>query len=206
VHGGRRRTSRRRVLTMPAAIRNALARARTAEGGFTLVELLAATVASLFVAGAGMTLLILAVHSEPEARERVSQIQQGRVMIERISRELRQGESVSGASPSSLEILTYVHSATCGGPFSSTARLCRVTYTCTSAACSRTERNADGTGFGTTRQVVAGITGPSVFSYSPTTVDPNYVAVGLVYPAEGGGEGVTLLDGVALRNYQVSDT
>jgi type II secretory pathway component PulJ len=194
-----------RVLTMLGAVRARLAGGPGGEAGYTLVELLVATGISLFIAGVSMVILNMAVRVQPETSERAGQIQRGRVLIERVSHELRQGEGVLNPTSSSLSMITYVNSVTCGGAHSDAARLCRVTYTCSSTSCSRTEQNADGTGTGTTAQVVDGITGPGVFTYSPQT-DPTYVGIRLVFPKGDGSEAITIEDGIALRNYQESGT
>ena len=186
---------------MVAALRERGRRAGADERGYSLPELIVATMVALIVAAAGMTVVMIAVRSEPKVSERAAQIQQGRTMIERISRELRQGESVSSPSASGLTMLTYVASASCGGAPSSTAILCRVTYACGSTGCTRTERNPNGSGSAPSEQVVSGILGPSVFSYQPSASAPEYVGLALSYPGEDGEETVTLADGVALRNY-----
>lgn len=182
-------------------LRRAVRRLRCSERGFTLPELLVAAMIALIVAGAGMTLLITMVRSQPKVTERAGQVQQGRTMLEALGRELRQGESVLGPTTSSLAVLTYVNSATCGGASASTSILCRVTYACGSTSCTRTEQNPDGTGGASPEEVVRGITGPSVFSYQGTSGDPSYVGIRLVFPADDGSEAITLDGGAALRNH-----
>ena len=65
--------------------------------------------------------------------------------------------------------------ATCGGAPPTTAILCRVTYSCGGASCTRTERNPDGSGAPATEAVVRGIQRPAVFTYSPRPRTPTYV-------------------------------
>ena len=108
-------------------------RARTItaeERGFTLPELLLATVLGLLVIGAAVTAFTSAIQSQPRINSQAAAIQQARTMMERITRELRQGSSVPSASASQLSIVTYVHSATCGGAASTSSISCRVTYSC----------------------------------------------------------------------------
>ncbi|MGH2953164.1 MAG: PilW family protein [Solirubrobacterales bacterium] len=181
---------------------NAIARVGDEEDGWTLLELLVGATISLIVVGVAATMLITAVRTQPVTTERAGQVQQGRVLIERISRELRQGqrESVSGATASGLSMVTYVNSNPCGGPSSASAIVCQVTYACSGTVCTRTERNADGSGTPATTQVVSGIrAGQTVFTYDDQ-VEPTYVGVELSFPADDGGEGITLSDGVSLRN------
>jgi hypothetical protein len=140
------------------------------------------------------------VTSQPRTTERAGQIQQGRVMLESLTRELRQGESIVTATSSQLELLTYVSVGTCGAGGPGSAQLCRVTYTCGSSTCSRTETGPSG-GASSTREVVSGITGPNVFSAQGDPLDPTYVGVRLVFPQDSGEEAITIDDGAALRNH-----
>jgi prepilin-type N-terminal cleavage/methylation domain-containing protein len=171
------------------------------EHGFSLPELLVAIALGLIVAAGGATLLMIAVQSQPRAGDRSAQIQQGRTMIESISREVREGQTIYNPTPSGFEVLTYVHSATCGGAAASSAILCRVAYACDTDSCTRTERDADGTGTGTSRVVAEEITGPNVFTYQGDAANPGYVGITLAFPDEDGAEAVTLADGAELRNH-----
>ncbi len=185
-------------------LRKRLAAAVRDERGFTLTELLVALVIALLVAGAGLGLLQIAIRAQPATTDRGAQIQSGRVMIERLSRELRQGESVSSPTASGLQVVTYVDSATCGGAPASLAILCRVTYACGATACTRSEADpAPGSPASAPAQVVRGIAGPAVFSYEylPGDATPAFVGIRLGFAADDGDESVTLEDGVALRNH-----
>lgn len=170
------------------------------EAGWTLVEMLVATAAALVLIGVATTVFTAAIQSQPRATSRGNDIQQARTAMERMTRELRQGFGVPTATSSTLSILTYVKSATCGGAPSNAAMACRVTYTCGTTSCSRQEFNTNGTGGGPVRTVVSGITGPNVFSYSPSAAAPTYVGVTLPYRASSTEDAITLQDGVALRN------
>ena len=52
----------------------------------------------------------------------------------------------------------------------------------------------------TTERLVSGLSSSAVFGYSPDTANPEYVTMRLVFPAEGGGDAITLEAGVDLRN------
>jgi prepilin-type N-terminal cleavage/methylation domain-containing protein len=184
-----------------ARLVSAVRRLGQGQRGFTLPELAIAALIALIVAAAGMTLLVTMVRSQPTVSESAAQVQQGRTMLESLSRELRQGESVLSPTASGLSALTYVNSASCGGAPTATAILCRVTYVCGPTSCTRTEQNPDGTGSGAPETVVRGITGPNVFSYEGTAGDPSYVGIRLVFPADDGSEAITLDGGAALRNH-----
>jgi type IV pilus assembly protein PilW len=179
-------------------------RARTItaeERGFTLPELLVATLLGLLVVGAAVTAFTGAIQSQPRINSQAAAIQQARTTMEQITRELRQGSSVPSASSSQLSIITYVHSATCGGGASSTSISCRVTYSCSGATCTRTEAKPDGTSPGPAVQVVSGLSSGNVFAYTaPTSTAPAYVGVTLAFPAKDGSDAITLADGAALRN------
>jgi hypothetical protein len=133
----------------------------------------------------------------------VTAIQQARVTVDRITRELRQGLDTPTTSPSQLAIITYVKAATCGGAAGSSSIVCRVTYSCSGGVCTRRVSQPDGSAPGSAVQVAGGLTGSSVFSYLPDEDEPTYVGVSLAF--ETGGAPVTLDDGVALRNADEGD-
>jgi hypothetical protein len=119
--------------------------------------------------------------------------------MERLTRELRQGATVYTATPTQLSLATYVDSVTCGGAHSSTAILCRVTYTCTTA-CTRLEAKPDGTSPGGAVTVVSGLSSGNVFTYWPTTGAARYVGATFIFPGQNGDDAITVSDGAALRN------
>ena len=187
---------------MIARLRRALRPLAREQGGWTLIEMLVASAAGLTVIGAATLVFTSAIHSQPRTTSRGADIERARVTMERVTRELRQGWSVPTATSSQLQILTYVKSATCGGVGSSASRVCLVTYTCGSTSCQRVEASPDGTAPGAPKSVVAGITGPDVFSYQypPGSSDPSYVGLTLSVPAGAGEDTITVSDGAALRN------
>ena len=169
--------------------------------GFTLPELLIATVIGLVVIGGAVTAMTAGVSSQPRLNSQAASVQQARTSMERITRELRQGSSVPTATASQLSIVTYVKRATCGGAAANTSIACRVTYTCSSGGCSRTEAKPDGTAPGPAVQVLTGLSSNSVFSYTaPTSTAPASVGVTLAFAAQGANQGITLSDAAALRN------
>jgi prepilin-type N-terminal cleavage/methylation domain-containing protein len=169
--------------------------------GFTLPELLVATALGLVIIGAAVTAFTAAIGSQPRVESQAGAIQQARTTMEQITRELRQGSSVPSATASQVSIITFVDSATCGGGAANMAISCRVTYSCSSGTCTRTEAKPDGTSPGPAVQVVSGLSSSNVFTYTaPTATAPAYVSVSLAFPAEGGTDAITLSDGSALRN------
>jgi Tfp pilus assembly protein PilW len=182
----------RRVLTIRT-------RAREARG-FTLPELLIATAGCLVVIVGAMTVMVSSLRSEPRIRERASEIQEARVLMERITRELRQGATVLSATDGHLELITYVASETCGGVAAPTALSCRVTYDCEAGTCTRVESNANGTSAGPAIIETEGLSADPVFSYLPSAASARYVSMTFAFPAASGDDSVTLNDGVTLRN------
>jgi len=168
--------------------------------GFTLTELLVAMTIGVVVLGAGVLMFTAAISSQPKASARAAKVQQARTTSERIVRELRQGSGVPTATSAQLSILTYVHSAVCGGSYAINSIPCRVTYTCTAGTCTRVEAQPDGTNPGAASQVVSGLSNSIFFSYSPNSSAPNWVGITLEFPADGGDDAITIEDGAALRN------
>jgi prepilin-type N-terminal cleavage/methylation domain-containing protein len=168
--------------------------------GFTLPELLIGMTIGLLVVGTGVMVFTTAIRSQPRTSDRLAKIRDARTASERIVRELRQGWDTPTATSSQLSILTYVHSATCGGPGAGSAIPCRVTYSCSGGACTRTEAQPNGGSPGPSRTVVSGLAGSPVFTYSPSSAAPTWVGITLSYPAASGDDAVTIEDGATLRN------
>lgn len=172
------------------------------EPGFTLVELLVAATLGLVVVGGAVTIFVSGIRSEPRTASKVAAIQQARVTLDRITRELRQGIEISATpapSPTQLGIVTYVKNNPCGGAATSVAIPCKVTYTCSGTSCTRVVAQPDGSAPGPSSQAVDDLSSSSVFSYLPDAKDPSYVGVDFAVSSPG-GDSVALSDGVALRN------
>jgi prepilin-type N-terminal cleavage/methylation domain-containing protein len=174
------------------------------EAGFTLVELLVATAMGvILMAGVGV-MVIGAMRSQPELSKRAQNISTARWMLERITREIRNGVSVEG-TPTSTQVSfrTWVRHTSCGGtgtlPAGSPAILCKVTYTCNSTSCSRAEVEPNkSSGLG--QKVFTGIDDANVFSYLPSTAEPTYIGVTLHIPNPSGPADTTISDGASMRN------
>jgi prepilin-type N-terminal cleavage/methylation domain-containing protein len=182
--------------------RGAIRRLRTDQSGFTVVELLMAMIIGLMIIAIAATVFTAVSRSQPGQLA-----EQARTSMERLTREIRQGSTVYPSSASSLSLLTYVHSQSCGGPWANTAIQCKVTYTCTSGTCTRAEAPPPpATGSGPATPVVTGLSGSSVFSYTPTcdvsstSGNPGYVCVTLTFPGSGGDDAITLQDGATPVN------
>jgi len=186
------------------------------ERGMTLVELLVVMATTTLVAAAAAYLLIVAVKMQPRISDRSYAIQQGRVLEERVTRELRASTVVDAATPSSITFRTYVRHVSCGGgtPTSPTATaiVCKVSYSCPAPGapantCSRKEVAEDvvDPNVGTWVQMVSGLSSNQIFRYEPPAAATapalaTYVGVDLEFPATSDDDAVTLTDGVDLRN------
>lgn len=180
------------------------------EAGLTLVELLVAMTLGVVVLGGVLVLLIGAMRSQPRLEKQGTNIQTARWVLERMTREIRNGIVVDKKSASSVSFETYVRHATCGGTTSlaSTAApiKCEVTYTCSSASCTRIEA-APGVYTGTATTIFTGLSNPSsVFTYMPKeSTAPTYVDVTLRIPDPEGSGALTVSDGASLRNATLND-
>lgn len=169
----------------------------------TLVELLVAAAMSVVIVGAAMTMLISAVKTQPELSQRSQDITTARFVLERMTREIRNGIAVDKASGSSVSFRTYVRRTSCGGsgalPAKSSAILCQVTYTCSATSCSRSEANPGV--YGTAGiSIFSGIDSDKVFNYSPSAAEPSFVGVTLRFPNPEGEGHLTVSDGANLRS------
>jgi hypothetical protein len=188
------------------------------ESGFTFPEIATATALALTTGAVGMTIVMFAIRAEPARSDRAADISDAQTMVERIGREVRQGETIENATATELTLLTQVPGSSCTGTTTAgSAALCLVTYAC-STSCTRTVRTPDGATGGPSEVLVEGLTGDPVFTYptsvyssapcpvpegasAPSTSNPEYVCVELAFPAQGGDDSVTLTDGITLRNW-----
>jgi type II secretory pathway pseudopilin PulG len=199
-------------------------RGRDGEAGLTLIELLVAAAMSVIVVGAAGSMLISAVRDQPDLSKRAQNISSARWVLERITRELRNGIEVNPATAtkSSVSLRTYVRReiGQCGGAVSSNPQApaipCQVTYSCTATACSRSEAGP-GIESGTATTIFQGIDSSDVFCYVPSAnadpatcgpvggAAPTYVGVTLRIPNPDGSGDLTVSDGASLRNATLSN-
>jgi prepilin-type N-terminal cleavage/methylation domain-containing protein len=175
---------------------------RRDERGFTLVELLIATVITMLVLFVTLALADFAIQTEPEIADRNTKIRQAQVVVERMVREVRQAYDVIAATSSSLTVLTYANRAACGSGGLDTARRCQVVYSCSGGTCTRTASEEDGTATGPARQIVSGLSSDAIFSYTPSAADAQAVSVTVELPADDGSgdDAITVTDGAVMRN------
>lgn len=176
------------------------------ETGITLVELLVASAMGVILMGAVASLVISAMRDQPKISQQAQTISTARWVMERLTREIRNGVRVDKATGSEVSFETYVRHTTCGGttPLETTAApiKCEVTYTCTTTSCSRLEAAPGVFYTGTATPIFEGINSSNVFSYSPGEVPPaeiKYIKVTLQMPSPS-GPALTVSDGASLRN------
>jgi prepilin-type N-terminal cleavage/methylation domain-containing protein len=188
------------------------------EGGFTLPELLVASMLGVILLGVAGSLVISAMKNQPELSQRANNISAARWVTERLTREIRNGIAVDKATPSSVSFRAYVRHTACGSSASlasgTPAIKCEVTYTCTTTSCSRTETAPEVFSGGTPTTIFTGIDSSNVFCYVPSTnedalscgpapedlSDVSYVGISLRIPNPSGGSALTVSDGASLRN------
>lgn len=179
------------------------------EAGLTLVELLVASAMSVILLGAVGSMLISAVRTQPELSERSQNVSTARWVLERMTREIRNGVTVYEGTPSKVSFLTRVRRTSCGGAVEEEADKpaiqCRVTYSCTTTTCSRAETAPEvpATGPGTT--LVSGLGSSNVFGYSPNAAEATYIGVTIRIPNPGGSGQLTVSDGASLRTLTFAD-
>jgi len=179
------------------------------EAGMTLVELLVASAMSVVLLGAVGAMVISAMRAQPDLSKKSQNVSTARWVLERLTREIRNGVKIDNATTSSVSFQTYVRHTTCGAttpsPGTSSSIRCEVTYSCTSTTCTRTETAPEVLTGGTPRTIFSGINDANVFSYSPPglTLPPGpltYIGIELHFPNPDGPEALTVSDGASMRN------
>jgi len=186
-------------------------RLREDEGGVTLVELLVGAAMGIVLMGAVATLVVSALKFQPQITGKAENVSGARWVLERMTRELRSGERIEVGEPSKVVFIGYSRRSPCGSttvlPEGTPSIPCKITYSCTTTACSRTESPpASAAGAGTTQILYSGINSNQVFTYQPAG-DPTkatYVKVKLRVPDPKGSGSLTISDGASLRNATLS--
>ena len=152
------------------------------------------------LAGAS-TLLVGMMQKQPGLTDRSEQVATARVTLEKMVREVRSGYAVDSAAgtANTVTFRTYMR-RTCAGGTSTTAILCRVTYTCTPSTgiCTRSTANPNGSSPTIAKPLITGVTNSGVFS-----VTSNYIGIQFRLPTEDGRGALTVGDGARLRNAPV---
>lgn len=175
--------------------------------GLTLVELLVSTAMLIALMVAALPVIDAAGCHEPMISKQAASVELARSFVERVGRDLRSAYAVVGTPTStSVTVTTYLRRTACGNDTVSAptaaAIQCQVIYSCSSGTCTRQEKNPNGTGGGSARSVIDGLSDNNVFSYSPAPATATFVGLNVVMPnvTNIGGDAVTLRDGIGLRN------
>lgn len=189
---------------------------RDTEDGLTLIELLIASAMSIVLLAAAGLLLVGVLHAQPRVSEGAANVQKARWVLERMTRELRQGIRFYGTpTASKVSFETYVRHESCGGnatlPSGSPSRACAVTYNCAAGRCTRTEVEpptveGQAPAQGTPVTMFEGIANSTtVFAYSPSASAPTFVEATLEIPNSDGGAALQVSDGAALRGLTLTN-
>lgn len=177
------------------------------EAGLTLIEMLVAMAMSVVLVGAASSMMISAVRSQPDISKRAQDVSTSRWILERMTREIRNGIAVDSASGSVVSFRAYVRHTTCGGttalPSSSSAIVCEITYNCSSGtSCTRIEASP-GVYTGTAKTIFSGIASDKVFNFSPSSSEATFIGVTLRFPNPDGDGILTVSDGASLRTADI---
>jgi Tfp pilus assembly protein PilW len=186
------------------------------EAGMTLIELLVAMVMGIIVVGGATAMLISAVRDQPKQQQQAENISTARYELERMTREIRNGVSLTTASTNNVSFVARVRRTSCGGAVSTSstpAIQCQIVYSCTTSACTSVEREVGATTGGTPTTIVTGIDSSEVFCFVPSAntdptecgaaksgTTPTYIGVTLHVPNPSGPGSLTVSDGASLRS------
>jgi len=187
----------------------------------TLIELLVAMIMGLIVVGGATAMLISAVRAQPKQQEQAQSITTARHELERMTREIRNGVSVTASNSNGVSFVARVRRSECGGAAATSATTpaiqCQIVYSCTTSSCTRTERKVGTTSGGTPRTIVTGIDSSEVFCFVPSAnvdptqcaaakagTSPTYIGVTLHVPNPSGSGNLTITDGASLRSATLS--
>lgn len=179
------------------------------ERGFTLIEMLVATLMSVIIVGGSCAMLISAVRDQPALSGKAQNVTTARYQLERVVRDLRNGIELETMAPSEVTLTTRVRRVSCGGAVATSPSAqpieCEVIYRCSGSSCTRTEG-------GTTTVAFSGIGSTNVFCFVPSAeTDPTqcgapkigstpaYVGINLEVPNPEGPGLLTISEGASLR-------
>jgi len=181
------------------------------ERGFTLVELLVGAGMGIVLMGAVATLVVSALKYQPNISKKAENVTTARAVLDRMTHELRSGERVEVAEASRVVFIGYSRRSPCGGSAilapGQPSIPCRITYSCTTTSCSRTEASpSSAANSGTPQLIFSGINSNQVFTYQPKAVpaEVTYVKATLRMPDPRGSGSLTVSDGASLRNATLS--
>jgi type II secretory pathway pseudopilin PulG len=187
----------------------------------TLIELLVAMIMGMIVVGGATAMMISAVRDQPRQQTQAENISTARFELERMTREIRNGVSVTASASNSVSFVARERRTMCGGSMqtnsSTPAITCQIVYACTTSSCTRTEREVGGTSGGVVSTIVTGIDSAEVFCFVPSSnpdptecgpakaeTSPTYIGVTLRVPNPTGSGALTVSDGASLGGATLS--
>lgn len=190
---------------MPAPFASMTTDRHNPESGFTLIELLVGVAMALVITVAAVSMFTSELHKQPEITQAADVIGTARNAAEKLTSEIREGESASVPNAHELDLVIPCSASTSG---------CKIKYRCgqevgkTTSSCTRQSG-------ATTKTVISGLASKEIFCVYPTsevgkecgaqaTTPPRYVGVNLEFPnhekAAGSSSTTVLEDGAALHN------
>lgn len=153
---------------------------------------------SLVMMAAVLTVLIVVSRQQPRISAHGHRIQDARVALEQVTRDLRMTYAVNSSSSTYLDVLTYMRVGE-----SLTAEQRHVVYDCSGGSCSRQEGVVDGT-LSPAETIFTGVDNADIFSYEPDNVNPHYLRIKFSFDIKNDQTDptgpATLSAGVQLRN------
>jgi prepilin-type N-terminal cleavage/methylation domain-containing protein len=179
------------------------------ERGFTLVELLVGMAMALVVTAAAVTMFSSIIDHQSDSTQAADVIGTARNAAEKLTTDIREGQSATVPSPHELNLVTPCSVITAGATGS-----CEIKYRCAQAVGRLTASCTRESG-GASRTVITGLSTKEIFCVYPTsevgkecgaqgTTAPRYVGINLEFPnrekASGSSSTTMLEDGAALHN------
>ncbi|MEA2346339.1 MAG: hypothetical protein QOG62_126 [Thermoleophilaceae bacterium] len=157
----------------------------------TLIELLIATTMSLVVMGAAMGFLATGQRSAQQTGSRAETLGAQRVVLERMTRDMRQAQTVNVVSPSIVDLQI---------PAPGTTLLRPVRYDCSQASSCRRQQGVPGGALSANAATILTGVQSATFSTSSVAASQDYIQVELVVRTPGRTQGAALSAGVFVRN------
>lgn len=176
------------------------------ESGFTLIELLVGIAMALVITMAAVAMFSSILDHQSDSTQAADVIGTARNAAEKLTSEIREGESATLVNAHELNVVTPCPASTAG---------CTVNFNCAFQQAGETTYSCVRSAGGTNKTVITGLASREVFCVYPTsevgkecgaqaTVRPRYVGFSLEFPshekAVGSSSTVVLEDGAALHN------
>ena len=187
------------------------------QSGMTLIEMLVASLMSVIIVGASCAMLISAVRDQPALSKKAQNVTTARYQLERMVREIRNGVKLETTTPAQVTLVARVRRVACGGAVQTSSSAepvqCRITYSCSGKACTRSEATLEGAPVGISTVAASGLGDTEVFCFVPSAeadptecgppkaeTSPTYVGVNLEVPNPEGPGLLTISDGATMRS------